>query len=73
MSAAAAARPEEQRSEYKTREPQSLVLHKLPAPYDLRLLLASWSEVLGAVLRIVMRVLLGWHRTYALAQGRSCR
>jgi len=34
----------------------------LSAPYELRLLLASRSEVLSAVIRIVMRVLLGWYR-----------
>jgi ribosomal protein S27E len=34
----------------------------LSAPYELRLLLTSRSEVLSAVIRIVMRVLLGWYR-----------
>jgi len=34
----------------------------LSVPYELRLLLASKSEVLSAVIRIVMRVLLGWYR-----------
>ncbi len=41
----------------------------LSAPYELRLLLASRSEVLSAVIRIVMRVLLGWYRRRGRALG----
>jgi len=37
--------------------------------YELRLLLASRSEVLSAVIRIVMRVLLGWYRRRGRALG----
>ena len=41
----------------------------LSAPYELRLLLASRSEVLSAVIRIVMRVLFGWYRRRGRALG----